>query len=76
MAKLSQHEKILKYLKLFGSITPIQAFEELRITKLSTRIGEMKRAGININTEIVRTTVNGERVTYARYSLDKEDSNG
>lgn len=35
-----QHERILRFLDENGSITPMEAFSELGITKLSTRIGE------------------------------------
>lgn len=67
---MTQHERILKYVKDFGSISPIEAFTELGITKLATRISEMRRMGIEF-----KKTVNyaenryGERVHYMRYSL-------
>lgn len=39
----TQKVRIIKYIKEFGSISPIQAFTDLGITKLSTRIGELER---------------------------------
>jgi hypothetical protein len=51
----TQHDLILQYIKDFGSITPLEAFAEFNITKLSTRIGEMREKGIDFNTEIIRT---------------------
>lgn len=41
-----QHKRIASYIDEFGSITPIEAFQDLGITKLATRVSEMKRAGI------------------------------
>lgn len=39
----TQKVRIISYIKQFGSISPIQAFMDLGITKLSTRIGELER---------------------------------
>ena len=46
MIKLTQQKKIMDYLdKHPEGITPYEAFVHLRITKLSTRIGEIIREG-------------------------------
>lgn len=45
---MSQHERILDYINTFGSISPMEAFNDLGITKLSTRIGEMRADGITL----------------------------
>ncbi len=42
---MNQHKAILDYLEAHGSITPMEAFSDLGITKLSTRISEMIRRG-------------------------------
>lgn len=42
---MNQHKAILDYLEVHGSITPMEAFSNLGITKLSTRISEMIRRG-------------------------------
>ena len=42
---MNQHNAILDYLEAHGSITPMEAFSDLGITKLSTRISEMIRLG-------------------------------
>ena len=49
---MTQHDKILRYLEINKTITPMQAFMELGITKLATRISEMRRAGIEIAGEM------------------------
>lgn len=64
-----QHERILQYLDEFGSITPMEAFSDLGITKLSTRIGEMIRKGVKIEkTMEVSKNRFGEKVSYMRYT--------
>lgn len=66
---MTQHERILDYIERFGSISPMEAFADLGITKLSTRISEMIRNGENIHKER-ETSKNrfGESVSYMRYS--------
>ncbi len=42
---MNQYDLILKYLDDFGSISPMEAFRDLGITKLATRISELSRRG-------------------------------
>ena len=59
---------ILWYIVKFGSITPMEAFNELGITKLATRISEMKMLGIQFDQEYEgRTNRFGKKVRYMRY---------
>lgn len=51
---MTQKESIVKYLRKFGTITPIQAFSDLGITKLSTRIGELRQEGHKIGQTMVK----------------------
>ena len=41
----TQYDQIYRYVKQHGSITPMEAFSELGITKLATRISEMTSDG-------------------------------
>lgn len=70
---MTQHERIIDYMERFGSITPMDAFVDLGITKLSTRIGELIHDGHDIQKEKV-TAKNrfGEKCSFMRYTL-KED---
>ena len=65
---MSQHELILKYLDDFGSITPMDAFRDLGITKLSTRISEMTRMGYEFDKHM-EISVNryGNECRFMRY---------
>lgn len=66
----TQYEKIIDYMNDFGSISPMEAFSDLGITKLATRISEMRRDGIEIigQMESARNRY-GETTHYMRYSL-------
>ena len=73
MAKMNQHDRILQYMKDFGSITTLDAFRDLGITKLTTRISEMRRDGVNIigTPEAVENRY-GDKCHIHRYTLKGE----
>lgn len=67
---MTQREAILNYINEFGSITPMEAFSDLGITKLATRISEMRKDGIEFNIETVKAKNRyNKNIHYARYSL-------
>lgn len=73
--KKTQHEDILTFLRTKGTITPWTAFDELGITKLATRISELKRAGYNIKSEMVTVKArNGRTTKVCRYWLEESGS--
>jgi hypothetical protein len=65
---MNQHKAILDYLEAHGSITTMEAFSNLGITKLSTRISEMICLGYKFR-KIPTEGKNryGEPVRYMRY---------
>lgn len=65
--------RVLEYIKRFGSITTKQAFEDLGCTRLSEYIRRL-RLEYNIDDEI-ETGVNryGEKVHWKKYFLKKEE---
>ena len=68
---MNQKQLILRYIRDFGSITPFQAFSDLGITKLATRISEMRREdGLEFHIESVKQKNRyGKTVVYSKYSL-------
>lgn len=66
--KMTQKERIRKYLDDFGSITPLEAMKDLGIMRLGARIWEMIREGDQIVRE-TETSKNryGQTTRYARY---------
>lgn len=72
MAK-TQKQRILEYVKEFGSISRREGFMDLGITELSSRIGELERIGYKFDrkTEVSQNRY-GDNVTYTRYSLIEE----
>lgn len=71
---MKQEERILKYMQDFGSITPLQALDDLGVMRLGARIYDLKRAGHMISRRMVtRKNRYGEAVSFAEYRL--EDGN-
>lgn len=69
--KLNQRELIIKYIKDFGSITSYQAYIDLGITQLATRIKELKEQGYSFNYEwISKKNRYGKNVAFKKYSLE------
>lgn len=69
---MTQGERIIEYIEEFGSITPMDAFKDLGITKLATRISELKREGVEFEQEYeAGKNRYGETVHYMRYRLKK-----
>jgi hypothetical protein len=65
---MKQTDRILRYMDDFGSISPVEALEQLSIMRLASRIHDLRQRGIRINGR-TEFTVNryGEKVHYTRY---------
>ena len=73
---MTQRELIHNYIEQFGSITPMQAFADLGITKLATRISEMRKDGEHFKIETVKEKNRfGKTVYYTKYSMEDNDGN-
>ena len=70
MARETQEQKILKYMKDKGSITAVDAIREFGCMRLASRISDLRESGYNIETvfEVSRNRY-GDKVKYARYYL-------
>lgn len=67
---MKQAERVLKYMRDFGSITQLEAMQDLGCMRLGARIFDLKREGYAIKKE-TETSKNryGENTSYARYRL-------
>ena len=67
---MTQCEKIVEYIREFGSITTMQAFTDLGITRLASRIHDLQREGFAIDREIIKGKNRyGESIHYMKYSF-------
>ena len=67
---MKQKDRILQYMRDFGSITQLEAMKDLGCMRLGARIFDLKREGYAI-TKVMETSKNryGEDTSYARYRL-------
>ena len=73
MARGTQQSQVINYMARYGWITPMVAFQELGITKLATRVSELRKDGFRIRGERVKVKNRfGEEVTVMRYCLDPD----
>lgn len=71
--KPSQNERILTYMRDFGSITQIEALQDLGVLRLASRICDLRRRGHAIigTVENVKNRY-GEKCRIKRYRLQEE----
>ena len=68
--KITQKDRILKYIREFGSISTWEAYSDLGITQLGARIDQLKKEGYEFKTEWEnKKNRYGEQTTYKRYRL-------
>lgn len=70
--KASQTDLVLAWLRAYGTISTLEAFEYLKITRLSARIFDLKRLGFVFN-EDRKTSKEGKR--YVEYSISYDPKN-
>lgn len=68
--KITQCDRILRHLNIYGTITSLEAMQEYGIMRLASRINDLKRKGYNI----IGETATGknrfeERISYKVYKL-------
>lgn len=70
MGGITQNERILQYIREFGSITQLDALQDLGVMRLASRVSDLRRQGVKIvsKTEAVKNRY-GETCHIKRYSL-------
>lgn len=66
----TQAEKVLSYIHRYGSITTLDAFRDLGITRLPARIYDLQRRGYHFHSDWVSSRNRfGDTVSFKRYRL-------
>ena len=72
---MTQNEKIVDYMKTFGSITQLEAIMDLGVMRLASRISDLRRQGFNIKSETVTVKNRFEEDCHiSRYSLVEDEN--
>lgn len=68
---MTQNERILNYIKELGSITTLEAMQDLGVMRLASRVSELRMWGYNIVDEWeTKPNRYGEKVSYKRYRME------
>ena len=72
--KPTQNERIIAYIKQFGSITQYEALQDLGVMRLASRISDLKRLGYPLvgEMEVIENRY-GEECRIKRYKLRGEE---
>lgn len=69
---MTQCERILDYIKRFGSITSYEAYIDLGITQLGARIDNLQKKGYTFKKETIKTKNRfGKPTRFKKYSLEE-----
>jgi len=72
---MTQIQRILNYLEAGNTITTLNAFNELGITRLAARVHELKRQGHPINKKTISVTNRyNEKCSVAEYYMEMADA--
>ena len=70
---MGQKQRVLDYIEQHGSISSMEAFRHLGVTRLSSVIFELKREGHEFDVEMMKSENEyKEKTRYARYSPRKD----
>lgn len=67
---MTQTDRVLMYMRDFGSISPVEAMRDLGCMRLAARISDLKKKGYVIQRDMVSSSNRyGDEVRYAMYRL-------
>ena len=67
-----QNDRIIDYMERFGSITQLEALQDLGVLRLASRISDLRSLGVPIESEMVEVKNRyGEKCHVKRYRLGK-----
>ena len=68
----TQNQRILGYLDRYGSITQLDALNDIGVMRLASRVSDLRRRGYPIVSEMVEVKNRyGEKCRIKRYSMEK-----
>lgn len=64
--KMTQAQKVLEYIRQFGSITQLEALRDLGVMRLASRVSDLRKQGYNIVGKREAVENRYEEVTYIK----------
>ena len=73
MSKATQAQRVLDYIEKFGSITQLEALNDLGVMRLASRISDLKKEGYPITSDVEAVKNRYDETCYIkRYRLAGE----
>lgn len=70
MTKAKQTDRVLDYIREFGSITQLEALQDLGVMRLASRMSDLKRLGYDVEGRIEAVNNRyGEKCYIKRYTV-------
>lgn len=69
---MTQNQMVLQYMKDFGSITTLQAFTDLGVTRLASRICDLRKEHLIASERIAAKNRYGKTVKFNKYWLEEK----
>ena len=71
-SKPTQNQRILDYIRTFGSITQLEALRDLGVMRLASRISDLKKKGYMITSEVEAVNNRfGEKCHIKKYKFEE-----
>lgn len=75
--KVTQSQRVLNYIEEFGSITQLEALRDLGVMRLASRISDLRRMGVRIESTVETVKNRFDEKTYIkRYRLGGDQNVG
>ena len=74
--KATQSERVLEYINTFGSITQLEALNDLGVMRLASRISDLKKQGYPIKSDIEAVKNRYDETCYIKRSSMGDMGNG
>lgn len=72
---MTQCERVLEYMKQFGSITQLEAIRDIGCMRLASRIADLKDQGHAIGRRMKQEKNRyGNKVSFAEYYLEEDEN--
>ena len=73
---ITQTERVLAYIREFGSITQLEALRDLGVMRLASRVSDLRKQGYNISGKSEAGKNRYGETCYIKRYRESEDANG
>lgn len=75
-SKPTQAQRVLEYIRQFGSITQLEALRDLGVMRLASRVADLRKMGFNIAGEREAVVNRYEEISYIKRYFEEAEADG